>query len=40
MPVYELRERMSHQEYVEWQMYYGRKAQQQQLAELKAAGKG
>jgi hypothetical protein len=32
MTVAELRERISNQEFVRWGVYYGRKAQQQQLA--------
>ncbi len=30
--VLELRRRMGHDEFVRWQVYYGRKAQQQQIA--------
>lgn len=32
MTVQEMRERMSHKEYVGWQVYWGRKAQREQLA--------
>jgi hypothetical protein len=32
MTVREMQERMSNQEYVEWCMYHGRKAQREELA--------
>lgn len=36
--VAELREGMSNEEYVYWQVYYARKAQRQQLEQLMAQG--
>lgn len=38
MPVAELRHRLSAQEYMQWGVYYGRRAQQQELERLKAGG--
>jgi hypothetical protein len=38
MPVAEMRGRMSAEEYVQWGVYYARKAQAQELARLKAGG--
>lgn len=37
MTVHELRARMSAQEWLEWSIYYGRAAQQRQLAQAKTA---
>lgn len=37
--VAELREQMSNDEFLHWQMYYARIAQQQELERLKAQGK-
>ncbi len=34
----ELRQRMSNDEYVRWQIYYARKAQREELERLKAEG--
>lgn len=38
MTVRELRVRMSHAEFLRWDMYYARLAQQQELEQLKAKG--
>lgn len=39
MTVAELRERMTAQEYVEWSVYFGRKAQREQM-EMRRAHRG
>jgi len=39
MTVAELESRMSNAEFVEWQIYYARRAQRQELAEKKAKAK-
>lgn len=36
MLVADLRDRISHQEYIHWSVYYGRKAQRAELEGLKA----
>ena len=36
MPVGEMRRRLSGQEWAQWSVYYGRKAQQRELANLRA----
>jgi hypothetical protein len=38
MTVQELRDRMTHAEFLRWDMYYARLAQQQELEQLKAKG--
>jgi hypothetical protein len=38
MTVGELRDRMSGDEYLRWTIYYGRKAQREELARMKAGG--
>lgn len=38
MPVAEMRHRLSAEEYMAWGIYYGRRAQAQELARLKAGG--
>jgi len=40
MTVEELRHRMSHKEWVWWQVYLGRKAQRQEMAAKKAKRRG
>ena len=39
MTVEEMRERMSNEEFVRWSVYYGRKAQREELA-MKSAKRG
>lgn len=39
MTVAQLREQMSNDEYMRWNVYYGRIAQRQQLEALKAKGR-
>lgn len=38
MTVAELAERMSHAEFVMWTRYHGRRAQQEELARMRAGG--
>lgn len=38
MTVADLRSRMSNQEWVEWTVYYGRKAQRREMEQRKANG--
>lgn len=35
MTLAEMRQRMSSEEYIDWSVYYGRKAQREQLASLR-----